>query len=177
MRSEQEIHRVIDKYGDMIRRICFLHLKNYQDTEDIFQDVFLKYLLWDGSFESDAHEKSWFARVTINACRDLLRSFTRHTTINACRDLLRSFTRHTTVSLEEIATVSELPQDPDHQELLQQICSLPPKYRDVIYLFYYEGYSAVEIAKILHKKENTIYTWLDRARKALRKQLGGENHE
>ena len=149
MRSEQEIHRVIDKYGDMIRRICFLHLKNYQDTEDIFQDVFLKYLLWDGSFESDAHEKSWFARVTINACRDLL----------------RSFTRHTTVSLEEIATVSELPQDPDHQELLQQICSLPPKYRDVIYLFYYEGYSAVEIAKILHKKENTIYTWLDRARK------------
>ncbi len=161
MRSEQEIHRVIDKYGDMIRRICFLHLKNYQDTEDIFQDVFLKYLLWDGSFESDAHEKSWFARVTINACRDLL----------------RSFTRHTTVSLEEIATVSELPQDPDHQELLQQICSLPPKYRDVIYLFYYEGYSAVEIAKILHKKENTIYTWLDRARKALRKQLGGENHE
>lgn len=161
MRSEQEIHRVIDKYGDMIRRICFLHLKNYQDTEDIFQDVFLKYLLWDGSFESDAHEKSWFARVTINACRDLL----------------RSFTRHTTVSLEEIATVSELPQDPDQQELLQQICSLPPKYRDVIYLFYYEGYSAVEIAKILHKKENTIYTWLDRARKALRKQLGGENHE
>lgn len=161
MQSEQEIHRVIDKYGDMIRRICFLHLKNYQDTEDIFQDVFLKYLLWDGSFESDAHEKSWFARVTINACRDLL----------------RSFTRHTTVSLEEIATVSELPQDPDHQELLQQICSLPPKYRDVIYLFYYEGYSAVEIAKILHKKENTIYTWLDRARKALRKQLGGENHE
>ena len=161
MRSEQEIHRVIDKYGDMIRRICFLHLKNYQDTEDIFQDVFLKYLLWDGSFESDAHEKSWFARVTINACRDLL----------------RSFTRHTTVSLEEIATVSELPLDPDHQELLQQICSLPPKYRDVIYLFYYEGYSAVEIAKILHKKENTIYTWLDRARKALRKQLGGENHE
>lgn len=161
MQSEQEIHRVIDKYGDMIRRICFLHLKNYQDTEDIFQDVFLKYLLWDGSFKSDAHEKSWFARVTINACRDLL----------------RSFTRHTTVSLEEIATVSELPQDPDHQELLQQICSLPPKYRDVIYLFYYEGYSAVEIAKILHKKENTIYTWLDRARKALRKQLGGENHE
>ena len=161
MRSEQEIHRVIDKYGDMIRRICFLHLKNYHDTEDIFQDVFLKYLLWDGSFESDAHEKSWFARVTINACRDLL----------------RSFTRHTTVSLEEIATVSELPQDPDQQELLQQICELSPKYRDVIYLFYYEGYSAVEIAKILHKKENTIYTWLDRARKALRKQLGGENHE
>ena len=161
MRSEQEIHRVIDEYGDMIRRICFLHLKNYQDTEDIFQDIFLKYLLWDGSFENEAHEKAWFARVTINACRDLL----------------RSFTRHTMVSLDEIADVSELPPDPDQQDLLRQVCTLPSKYRDVIYLFYYEGYSAVEIAKILHKKENTIYTWLDRARKALRKQLGGENHE
>lgn len=57
---------------------------------------------------------------------------------------------------------------------MKYILSLPPKYKDVIYLFYYEGYSAVEIAEIMHKKENTVYTWLDRARKALKKQLGGE---
>ena len=51
---------------------------------------------------------------------------------------------------------------------------LPEKYRDVIYLFYYEEYTAVEIAKILKKKENTVYTWLSRAKDILREKLGGE---
>jgi len=61
--------------------------------------------------------------------------------------------------------------------VLETVLKLPEKYRNVIYLYYYEGYSAVEIAMILEKKENTIYTWLDRARKKMKDYLGGESVE
>lgn len=74
MRSEAEASRAVDLYADTVRRICFMHLKNYADVEDVFQEVFLKYILHDREFESDAHEKAWLIRVAINACRDLLRS-------------------------------------------------------------------------------------------------------
>ena len=80
MRSEQEVNRAIEQYSDTVRRLCLIHLKNDADTEDIFQTVFLKYVLSSVSFESEEHEKAWFIRVTINACRDLLRSFFRSRT-------------------------------------------------------------------------------------------------
>ena len=75
MRSESEVNRAIKRYADTVNRICILHLKNRADTEDIFQTVFLKYALHTTAFESNAHEKAWLIRVTINACKDLLRSF------------------------------------------------------------------------------------------------------
>ncbi len=64
--------------------------------------------------------------------------------------------------------------DNPSKEVLETVLKLPEKYRDVIYLFYYEGYTAVEIARILGKKENTVYTWLSRAKEILRERLGGE---
>ena len=54
----------MEDYADMVRRICLVHLKNRHDTEDVFQNVYMKYLLYEGSFESREHEKAWFARVT-----------------------------------------------------------------------------------------------------------------
>ena len=81
MRSEQEVNRAIEQYADAVRRLCMIHLKNYADTEDIFQTVFLKYVLSSVSFESEEHEKAWFIRVTINACKDLLKSFFRSRTV------------------------------------------------------------------------------------------------
>ena len=77
MRNEQEVNRAVEEYSDMIRRLCMIHLKNYADTEDIFQTVFLKYVLSSVVFENKEHEKAWFIRVTINACKDLLKSFFR----------------------------------------------------------------------------------------------------
>ena len=93
--------------------------------------------------------------------------------INACRDVLKSFFRKKVRSIEEIDVEPFYIQEQD-KELLDAVLRLPPKYRNVIYLFYYEGYTAVEIAGILKKSENTVYTWLDRGRKELKKQLGGE---
>ena len=75
MRSEQETERALALYADTVRRICMVHLKNEADTEDIFQTVFIKYLLSSPPFRDAEHEKAWFIRVTINACKDLLRSF------------------------------------------------------------------------------------------------------
>lgn len=81
MRSEEEASRAIDLYGDTVKRICMVHLKNYSDTEDIFQTVFLKYVLHAPAFDSPEHEKAWIIRVTINACKDLLKSFFRSRTL------------------------------------------------------------------------------------------------
>lgn len=75
MRSEEEANRAIGRYADTVRRICMVHLKNESDTEDIFQTVFLKYVLHSAPFESEEHEKAWIIRVTINACKDLMKSF------------------------------------------------------------------------------------------------------
>lgn len=156
MRSAEDLNRVMEAYADMVRRICFVHLKSRHDTEDVFQEVYLKYLLYDGSFESEEHEKAWFVRVAVNACTDWL----------------RRLTRRKWVPLDAIAEEEAL--DAGEGEVLEVVLKLPEKYRNVIYLHYYEGYSAVEIAGILGKKVNTIYTWLSRAKEMLREKLGGE---
>lgn len=157
MRSEQEVNRAVDRYADMVRRLCMIHLKNEADTEDIFQTVFLKYLLSPVVFESEEHEKAWLIRVTSNACKDLLKSFFRSRT-TSLDDLLER--------------PAELP--PDHREVLEAVLSLPRKYREVIYLHYYEDYTAPQISRILGKKVNTIYTLLTRSKQMLREKLGGD---
>ena len=160
MRSEWEANRAIDRYADLVRRVCMIHLKNHADTEDIFQTVFLKYVTGTTEFESEEHEKAWFIRVTINACKDLL----------------RSFFRSRTVSLDDLLEQpDQVPED--HRGVLEAVLALPDKYRDVVYLHYYEGYTAPEIGTILHKNPNTVYTLLTRARDELRKMLGGEDFE
>ena len=160
MRSETEINRAVDEYSDMVRRLCMLHLKNYADTEDIFQTVFLKYALSSVEFKSKEHEKAWMIRVTINACKDLLKSF---------------FRKHT-VSIDQlIEQPAPVPQD--HREVLEAVLSLPKKYKDVVYLHFYEGYTAPQISEILGKNVNTVYTLLTRAKKILKTKLGGSEYE
>lgn len=155
MRSQQQANNAIEKYADTVRRICMVHLKNEADTEDIFQTVFLKYLLSSVVFENDEHEKAWLIRVTINACKDLL----------------KSFFRSKTVSLEEVLEQPAAPNQ-EYHDVMKAVLSLPEKYRDAIYLYYYEGYSAAQIGKILHKNQNTVYTLLNRAKKTVTANLG-----
>lgn len=157
MRKEQEINEAIERYADTVRRLCMLHLKNHADTEDIFQTVFLKYALHTEPFADAEHEEAWLIRVTINACKDLLKSFFRSRTVSLAE------------VLEQPAALA-----PDHREVVEAVLSLPQKYRDVIYLHYYEGYSAPEIGRILRKNVNTVYTLLGRAKQQLRETLGGE---
>lgn len=160
MKSEEEAGRAIEQYADMVRRICMIHLKNYEDAEDIFQTVFLKYVLRSEPFDSPEHEKAWIIRVTVNSCRDLV----------------KSFFRSRTVSLDQLI---EKPQDmpEDHSDILEAVLELPARFRDVVYLHYYEGYSAPEIGRILKKNPNTVYTLLARARQLLKTRLEGVSED
>lgn len=157
MRSSGEVDRAIDLYADTVRRLCMIYLKSYADTEDIFQNVFIKYLLSSAKFESPEHEKAWIIRVTVNECKDFL----------------KSFFRKRSVPLDEIQELrADAPESSG--EVLDAVMSLPQKYKDAVYLHYYEGYSAAVIAKLLRKNVNTIYTNLARARELLRERLGDD---
>ena len=151
MRSEQEVNAAIDRYADTVRRLCMLHLKNYADTEDIFQTVFLKYALHTAPFADGEHEKAWLIRVTLNACKDLL----------------KSVFRSRTVALEAAANLpAPVPQE--HQEVLEAVLALPKKYKDVVYLHYYEDCSVQETAAAMGANPSTVQTWLMRARGKLK---------
>ena len=148
----------LKKYSDMVRRICFLYLHNSADADDVFQEVFLKLLRNKTPFESAEHEKAWLIRVTINKCKDMLKSFWRK-------------------NIDSIENI-ELPfEDKVTGELLQVVLSLPKKYKDVIYLYYYEEYTVPEMAKLLNKKENTIYSHLHRAKALIKEKLRGKEYD
>lgn len=157
MRSESEVNHAIEKYADMVWRICCYHLKNQEDAEDVFQTVFLKYMLKEKVFSDEEHEKAWLLRVSINACKDLLKSFFRRNVVSL-----------------EVLNEMEAEATKEHREVLEAVLSLPGRYKDVIYLHYYEGYSAAEIGRILGKKENTVYSLLSRGRGILKEKLGGD---
>ena len=150
MRQESDVEQTIGQYADMVKHICFVYMKNESDTEDVFQDVFLKYALFSEPFDSEEHKKAWLIRVTVNRCKDLLRSFFMSMADTKSQDL---------------------------SHVLESVMNLSDKYRIIVYLHYYEGYSAVEIAGILHKNVNTIYTHLSRAKAELKKMLGGDEGE
>lgn len=158
MRSEEEVNRAIEQYSDMILRLCTVYLKNGADAEDIFQTVFLKYALHQKPFASPEHEKAWLIRVTINACKDLL----------------KNFFHSRTVSLETVAEYAP-GITPEQYAVLEAVWALPKPYRDVIYLHYYEGYTAPEIAGILKRNPNTVYTHLHKAKELLKEALGGDS--
>ena len=156
MRSEQEVNNAMEQYADLVLRLCMVHLKNGADAEDIFQTVFLKYTLYPKPFESPEHEKAWLIRVTVNACKDLL----------------KSFFHSRTVTIDDVAVyVPDVSQE--QYAVMEAVWSLPKQYRDVIYLHYYEGYSAPEIAGILKRNPNTVYTHLHKGKELLREILGG----
>ena len=156
MRSEQDVNTTIEQYADTIARLCMVYLKNPADSEDISQMVFLKYALCDTVFESEEHKKAWLIRVTVNACRDLL----------------KSFFHSRTVPLDSLLQCpAELPQD--NREVLEAVLALPKQYREVIFLHFYEGYTAPEIGTLLKKNTNTVYTLLRRAKEILKVSLGG----
>lgn len=156
--EEQEAQRLVETYSDLILRLSYTYLNHTQDAQDICQTVFLK--LWEKApaFVSPDHERAWIIR----------------TTANACKDLLKSHWRKTTAPLEAAAAVPA-PQ-PEAGSLLEAVGRLPPPYRVVIYLYYYEGYSAKEIARLLGANPATISTRLRRGRAQLKTLLEQEGY-
>lgn len=156
MMDEVQARRLVNLYSDMILRISYQYLKQTCDAEDICQTVFLKYITADLSFDSPEHEKAWIIRTTINACKDHLKS---------------AFFRRT-VALEDAAQIPA-PAVPDTW-LLDAMKHLPETYRASLYLYYYEEYSAREIAQVMGVKESAVNQYLTRGRRKLRIYLTEE---
>jgi len=161
--SNKEITEIMHKYSDFVRKICFIYLRNYDDVEDVFQDVFIKLLQKSPTFESEEHTKAWLCRVAINKCKDTCKSYWRKNVF----------------SFEDNKEQMQYKPFENYREneIIDVVLSLPTKYKDVIYLFYYEDYSVQQIASLLKQKENTIYSKLHRARKLLKEKLGGDQND
>ena len=129
-----EAERLVQTYSDMILRLSYTYLKSTQDAEDICQTVFLKLLTGGMVFDSPEHEKAWILRTAANACKDALRAAHRR-----C------------VGLEAVAEAAA-PEPPD-SAVLDAVMALPEKYREAVYLYYYEGYSVREVAALLGRSE------------------------
>ena len=149
-----EAERLVNAYSDLILRLSYTYLKSTQDGEDIVQTVLLKLLTGDRAFDSPEHEKAWVIRAAVNACKDELRAFRRRA-----------------APLED-AEQAPAPEPP-RSDVLDAVMDLPEKYRTAIYLFYYEGYSAREIADMTGRSETAVNAHLSRGRKQLRTMLGG----
>lgn len=153
------ISNIVDKYSDMVLRLALTYLKNMSDAQDVCQNVFIKIFEQNKTFTDSEHEKAWIIRVTINACKDILKSpwEKRLLSIN-----------------EAILPI----KDKKNNEVVSLVLELPVKYRSVIYLYYFESYSTQEIAKLLNRNDATVRTQLKRARKLLKnKMIGGFEDE
>ena len=158
--EESRVLECYQAYKDTIFKLAYSYCKDKGQAEDAFQEVFYKFMKRNPQFRDREHEKAWFIRVTVNACKDLL----------------KSFFRSRTVSFEEVLDQPAI-MPPDNREVLEAVLSLPAKYREVVYLHFYEDYTAPQIGRILGKNVNTVYTILTRAKQMLREKLGGDGYE
>ena len=144
----------VNRYENKLFRTALAVVGNNADAEDIVQEVFVKLFQTQTKFESDEHETAWLIRVTVNLCKNYLRSFWRKKSV----PLLDTHPA----------------QENEQHEIMQAVLALPAKYRVVIHLYYYEGYSTKEIAEITEQKESNVRQLLSRARRKLKIFLEGE---
>lgn len=154
------IRSVLDRYADTVYRIAAQYLGNGRDAEDITQEVFLSFLD-QKEFKDENHVKAWLIRVTVNKSINLYKSNARK----------RKFETEMKAECEPFA----LPAD--YAELDEALEQLPPLDKTVVYLCYYEGYTAKEIGEMVHKSEKAVAKRLSRAREKLRKFLGEVDDE
>ena len=158
-RTDKEIAEIYTRHVNTIYRICYTYMKNSSDTEDIVQETFIRLMKFGGSYESEEHEKAWLIRTAANLCKDYLKHWWR--------------------KRENLEDYQNLQDDNNtkNDDTLEVVMSLPDKYKTVVYLYYYEGYTSVEISKILSKPQSTIRNYLHEARNILRTKLGSDLNE
>jgi len=147
---------VYERQFNMVYRVCFSYMKNPADTEDTVSQVFEKLLKNGLSFRDIEHEKAWLLRTAINQCKDNFKSWRRN---------LENIDDY-----ENLEAENDLPDN----EVLKAVLGLPERYKDVIYLYYYEGYSTAEVAEILKRPQSTIRSHMREARILLKGVLEDE---
>lgn len=154
------INHIVNTYSDTILRIAYQYTKNIHDSEDIVQDTLFSVMKRGAENLSSLSEEK-------------LKAYIIRVTINKCNDFHRKKSRRKVVSLEDAEPVFTK----EEESILDEVNSLPEKYRNVIYLHYYEGYGVNEIAEILGAKPSTISSQLNRARAKLKDILTEESYE
>ena len=147
--SKEEHEKIIRAYANTVYQLAYAYTRNRSDADDIFQEVFLRYWKKQPVFRDEEHTKAWFLKVTANCAKSFLTS---------------AWKRHTEYTEKEPEFSFSQPEEHRLDEALRQ---LPAHYREVIHLYYYEGYPTEEIAKILHRLPSTVRTQLTRARQKL----------
>ncbi len=159
------MNEIIERYSSMVYRLAFSQTRSKSHADDVFQEVFLRYVRKHPDFSNEEHRKAWIIRVTINCCKKLLASawFRRVVSSDGFKDLdiYGNFQENTPF------------ETPEETNLHFALKKLPPKYRAVIHLFYYEEMSVAEIGGALNLKPSTVRTQLTRARSMLRENLEG----
>jgi len=154
LRTDDDIEQVFHQYADLVYRLAFSQTQNKNDADDVFQEVFLRYMKETKAFVSEEHEKAWLIRVTINCSKKLWSS---------------AWSRRT-VALDE----NMIAEQPEETEVYSALMQIPQKYRTVIHLFYYEDMPVAKISEVLGMKESAVRTQLTRARNLLRTKLKGD---
>ena len=145
----------VERYGDMLYRLCLLSLRNTADAEDAVQETFLKYVQKSHDFRSAEHEKAWIITVATNKCRDMLRYRTRHLTER--EELLLGY------AIEK-----------EDSGILDALMEIPEKYKTPLMLFYIEGYKVDETADIMGISLSAAKMRLSRGRKLLEEKYRKE---
>ena len=153
MLTKKEFVRLAQLYMDAVFRLAFSYLKNRSDADDVTQTVLLRLYETDKTFECDAHVKNWLLRVTANECKKHWRS---------------PWGR---MECYEDVAGGLIFEDQRYSDLFQAIMALERKYRTVIILYYYEGYTVAEISRILGIPQGTVGTRMRRAREQLKQYL------
>ena len=157
--EQEDLELIIQRYKDMVYRLAFGYMQSREDAEDVFQDVFLKYMEHAGTFKDEEHKKAWLIRITINHCKSLLRSswFRKRLPLN-----------------DEISITKDISNNSSDSQLEWVLMQLKPTERQIIHLYYYEELSIKEISNLISLSESVIQTRLLRIRKKLAKLLKEE---
>lgn len=150
------------QYSRMVLRIAFHNTSNMTEAEDITQEVFLKLMKEKNGFVDEEHCKAWLIRVTINRCKDYLKCSRHNHNVPFIEENLG--TEHFNADLF----------DAGDKQVFVEISKLPINLKNVIYLHYIMGYTITEISNLLDKNENTVSSWLRRAKKKLRFSMEGD---
>ncbi len=153
--KEQHLRGVMDRHGDRILRLAYSYVHNIQDAEEILQDTLIRLLDSAPAFESEEHEKAWLLRVAANLSKNRIE-------YNKLR------------LTDELSDELAADEREDLSFTWEAVKSLPVNYREVIHLFYEEGYQTAEIAELLGDSGENIRTRLKRARQKLREILKEE---
>lgn len=152
--SSEDIKDIYERHFVTVYRVCFMYLRNVQDTEDAVHNTFMKLIEKQKQFESTEHEKAWLIRVSSNVCKNMLRTINKRTELTARNE--------------------ESDNTPVISDVMVELSKLPDELKIPVYLFYCDGYNSEEIGSMLGISASAVRSRLQKARSELKELLNSE---